>query len=440
MIDDIFLARQPILDEDRATFGYELLYRSNASDESAMVTDPDAATQAVVERTLLDWGIDTVVGDRFGFINVGPDIFSSGLYRALPAEGIVAEVRATAPVDDEMVDALVLARREGYHIALDHVQSLDVVKNSRILEHASMIKVDIAATPASEIQQIVRLGKQVNPQMKFIAERVETYEQFDISVTLGFELFQGYFFAKPQLLSRRARPANAVAALNLLAEVQKPDIDIGEIEELVGRDPTLAFKLLGVVNSCSFGLSRRVGSLRQAIVLLGLRHVRDLAMLLTLSATDDVSGELVLLGATRARLCALLAEDPKSEASGSDVAFTVGLLSVTDALYGTTLEELMEELPVEPQVTAALLDGVGPLAKHLEIARACERGDVDTLTDLVGDRLDEVLKLSSEALQWADDFRSEVGDKRSKVRLEPSKPDAAEVDSTPSDLAVAAPA
>ena len=414
MTDDIFLARQPILDEDRNTFGYELLYRSQAGGEAAAFADPDAATRSVVERTLLDWGIEHVVGERFGFINAGPEIFSSGMYRALPAEGIVIEVRATAPVDDDMLDALVVARRDGYHIALDDVQSLAIVADSRLLEHASMVKVDISATPPNDIERILSIGLDANPHMKFIAERVETHAQFEESVTVGFELFQGYFFAKPQLMSRRSRPASAVSALSLLAQVQKPDIDIDEIEDVVSRDPTLAYRMLGVVNSCAFGLSRRVSSLRQAIVLLGLNQVRNLAMLLTLSVSESVNSELVTLGATRARMSRNLTSDP----SMKDSAFTVGLLSVTDTMYGTAMEELLADLPVDREITEALTEGTGPLARTLALAIACERGDIDTLVEMAGSDVDVVLGHHAEAIAWADGFRAEVGEQKSKVRVE----------------------
>lgn len=418
MIDDIFLARQPILDEDRNTFGYELLYRARPGD-SASFTDPDAATQSVVEHTLLDWGIDRVVGERFGFINSGPAIFSSGMYKALPPEGIVIEFRATAPVDDEMLAALVQARRDGYHIALDDVSSAALVRSSRVLEHASMLKVDVTATPADEVREIIDFAAQVKPDLKFIAEKVETHAQFEECVEAGFHLFQGYFFAKPQVLSRRSRPANAVSALALLAEVQKPDIQIPELEDLVGSDATLAFRMLGVVNSCAFGLGRRVSSLRQAMVLLGLKQVRNLAMLMTLSATDNASSELITLGAARARLASSLTPESQSP----EAAFTVGLLSVTDSLYGTSMDELLSELPVDAAIAEALLDGTGQLGHTLDVVLAAERGDFQRLEELVGaDDLEHVLALQAESLAWADSLRGEIGSKPSKVKVAGLKP------------------
>lgn len=418
MIDDIFLARQPILDEDRNTFGYELLYRSRPGD-SASFADPDAATQSVVEHTLLDWGIDRVVGERFGFINSGPSIFSSGMYKALPPEGIVIEVRATGPVDDETAEALTQARRDGYHIALDDVSSAELVRTSRVLEHASMLKIDVTATPPAEVREIIEFASRVKPDLKFIAEKVETHAQFEECVEAGFHLFQGYFFAKPQVLSRRSRPANAVSALALLAEVQKPEIQIPELEDLVGSDATLAFRMLGVVNSCAFGLGRRVSSLRQAMILLGLKQVRNLAMLMTLSATDNASSELITLGAARARLASALTP----ESDGPEAAFTVGLLSVTDSLYGTPMEELLAELPVDAAIAEALLDGTGQLGRTLDIVLAAERGDYQRLEEMVGEEdLGHVLALQAEALAWADSLRSEIGSKPSKVRIPGLKP------------------
>ena len=147
--------------------------------------------------------------------------------------------------------------------------------------------------------------------------------------SLGFDLYQGYFFAEPEVLTTMARPSGSSAALGLMAEIQRHDLDIARAEELVSSDVTLAYRLLSVVNSSAFGLNRRVESLRHAIVLLGLNQVRHLATLLALSSSSAVDEELIALGAVRARLAASLIEFPDLR----DGAFTAGLLSVTDAIF-----------------------------------------------------------------------------------------------------------
>lgn len=413
MSNDIFLARQPILDADRRTFGYELLYRDGPG-ESTFFEDPDDATQCVIERTLLHWGIDRIVGDRFGLINASANLFRTGLHRALPPEGIIIEVR-DGDYGADTVEALRSARREGYHIALDNVTRLDQIQRSQVLQHASMLKIELSQSNEAEVVAMVQLVRETAPGLLLVAEKVETRAQFDAASALGFDLFQGYFFAKPELMQRAARPANVASALALLAEVHRPDIDIDRVERLVGSDPTLAYRLLAVVNSSAFGLDRRVSSLRHAIVLLGVNQVRHLAMLLTLSASANASEEVITIGATRARLASRLV-DTAEEAAG---AFTVGLLSVTDVLYGAAMSDLLHDLPVSDEIRTALTDGSGALGRALEVAIACERGDATRLIELVPDRIEQTLEDYGEAVQWADALRAQLNAKRSRIELKP---------------------
>ncbi len=412
MSEHVFLARQPIFDRDRHTFGYELLYRNGMTDQ-VIFDDPDDATRCVIERALLDWGMERIIGDRFGFINASPQLIVAGLHRALPPEGIIIELREDEVLDGRTRDALTIARREGYHFALDNIHDHRQLVRSSILDLASMVKVECSQLPASERAAIVAEVRSRQPGALLVAEKIETVEEFSAALEAGFDLFQGYFFAWTEVLSRAARPSSVNSTIALLAEMQRMDIDIDRVEQLVGTDPTLAFRVLAIVNSSAFGLDRRVESLRHAIVLLGVTQVRHLATLLALSASADASVELIALGATRARLASAIV--PTTDLRSS--AFTVGLLSVTDSLYSTPMEELLRELPVSSAIEAALVHGSGELGWVMQVIRACETADVEGLIELAPDRLDEVQEAYAEAVGWSDTIRLQLADKRSTTRL-----------------------
>ncbi len=413
MTEHVFLARQPILDRDRSTFGYELLYRNGMTDH-VMFDDPDDATRCVIERALLDWGMERIIGDRFGFINASPQLIVAGLHRALPPEGIIIELTENEPLDGRAIDALLLARRDGYHFALDNIVSHEQLRQSVVLGFASMVKVECGRMSEHELERVVTEIRERQPSALLVAEKIETTAQFTAAADAGFDLFQGYFFARTEVLSRAARPSSVTSTIALLAEMQRSDIDINRVEELVGTDPTLAFRVLAIVNSSAFGLDRRVESLRHAIVLLGVTQVRHLATLLALSASTDASVELITLGATRARLASAIAGRDELRSS----AFTVGLLSVTDSLYGTPMEELLSELPVSSAIENALLRDEGELGWLMKVIRACESADVETLSDLVPpERFTAVQHAYADAIVWADTIRAQLNDRRSRTVL-----------------------
>lgn len=412
-VGDVFLARQPILDRELRTFGYELLYRDGPEGGGAYASDdPDVATTSVMQRAVLDWGMSRLIGDRFGFINASPQFVVNGLHRALPPEGIILELRSDAVYDASTLEALAAAQRDGYHFALDNVRSAHQLRSVPALPVVSMVKIEVSRAHADELVEMVEWVRSERPGALLVAEKVETAADYHLAFDADVDLFEGYFFARPEVLRRAFRPSNVAAAVSLLAEIQRPDIAVDRIEELVGSDPSLAYRLLAVVNSSAFGLDRRVDSLRHAIVLLGISQVRHLAALIALSSQTDSAEELITTGAVRARLASTVA--PEELRSG---AFTVGLLSVLEALYRVPMDELLEDLPVSSEIRDALVDATGPYAPYLDLVLACERADVARLVDIVPGRIDEVQEAYSSAVQWADVLRGQIVGGRSRVAL-----------------------
>ncbi len=403
MNNEIFIGRQPILDSDRQTFGYELLYRNGP--HTAMLSEsPDDATRCVIERALLQWGMEKIIGNRFGLINASASLIVAGLHRTMPPEGIIFEICESTPFDDPTYDALVGARHDGYHFALDNVTRLSDLVGSRLLPHASIVKIELCDALESEIPRLIEVARERAPGVLVAAEKVETAADFARCLEFGFDLFQGYFFAEPEVLKRPARPANVASAMALLAEMQRTDIDIDRTVELVGSDPSLTFRLMAIANSSAFGLDRRVDSLRHTVILLGLGQVRRMAGLIASSTEGGASEELIRLGATRARMIGSLVPG----GAASSIGFTVGLLSVTDAIYHTPMSELVRELPLSTEIASALVDGTGALGRALDIVRACEAGDVARLAELDAGSFEHLRLMYAEAIEWADDLRAQI--------------------------------
>lgn len=395
MTDHVFLARQRILDTERVIFGYELLFRGGP-DRATAFDDPDAATRGVMERVLLQWGMEHVVGDRFGFINASANLIVNGLHEAMPPEGIIIEVREPEPFDDATVAAIRHARLDGYHFALDNVRRLGDLEHSELLPLASMVKIELTTTHHAEIDRLIAIARERSPGILIVAEKVESAVDFNRCVDHGFDLFQGYHLHEPEVLQRPARRVSRSSA-TALKHALGSGIDVEATEAVVNADPSLAFRLLAAVNANAFGLDRDVGSLDQAIALLGVTKLRCLAELLA-SSTDTLDDETELIrGAARALMAAQLLDGTGHERAG----VTAALLSVTDRMYETSIGELIDELPLSDEIADALLSGRGRVGQTLDVIRACERGDRTALADLVPGRSDEMLALHDMAAERA---------------------------------------
>lgn len=409
MTSEVFLGRQQIVDAEREIFGYELLYRGGPDTETAF-DDPDAATRCVMERVFLQWGMERVVGDRFGLMNASSSLVVRGLHEAMPPEGMIIEMREPTPFDEATVDALHKARTNGYHFALDNVIRLGDIERSKLLPLASIVKIELTTAHHAEIERLVAVARDRSPGVLVVAEKVESQDEFNRCIDRGFDLFQGYHLHEPEVMRRPARHVTRRSAATLHESLQG-EIDVALVEAIVASDPTLAFRLLSAVNANAFGLDRRVTTIAEAVALLGVSKLRYLADLLASSADavgDDAVGHLddVRRGVARADMAATLLED--SELEDSDLVrsgVTAALLSVVDRLYDAPLADLLDELPMSEATTRALLHGTGRVGETLDVIRACERSDRATLDALSPGRVDELLELYNGAVERARDGR-----------------------------------
>jgi EAL and modified HD-GYP domain-containing signal transduction protein len=397
MSSEVSLGRQRIVDADREIFGYELLYRGD--NEPGPGFDPDAATRSVMERVFLQWGMEHVVGDRFGLVNSSASLIVNGLHEMMPPEGMIIEVCEPEPFDDHTVDVLRRARLGGYHFALDNVSRLGDLERSELLPLASIVKIELTTAHHLEIDRLIRVARERSPGVLIVAEKVESHEDFNRCIDQGFDLFQGYHLSEPEVLRRPARPATRESALALEAALAG-DADLAHVEEVVASDASLTFRLLTAVNANAFGLDRRVETIDEAVALLGIGKLRCLAVLLAASNDtigDDAHAEEIDRGAARAEMMTALLVDTELVRCG----VTAGLLSVVDRLYDAALADLLGELPVSDVLVGAVLHGTGVVGRALDVVRACERGDFVALEDLAPGRRDELVSMHEHAVAAA---------------------------------------
>jgi EAL and modified HD-GYP domain-containing signal transduction protein len=363
----VTVARQAIYNANLQVIGYELLYRHSA-DNTAVIDDAAAATAQVIIAAVIDIGLNTLVGSHPGFINCPGDILTRPESMPGPAERVVIEVLEDVVADDEVRAGIKCLRDRGHLIALDDFEYGAL--SHALLDMADIVKIDLQAVDDQELEMYARDLR--GSGLRLIAEKVETRGQFERCRDLGFDCFQGWFLQRPEMFSGRRVPVNRLGLLQLLVQLCDPDISVTELASRVSADAGLSVGVLRCINSSFYGLARRVESIEQAIVLLGLDTLRSLCTLVALAGFADRPASLMAQAVIRARMCELLAVAAGHRDRGR--YFLTGLLSMSDVMLGVPLVEAMAALPVTPDVTQAVTAQQGVLGEALRCCRQYERG------------------------------------------------------------------
>lgn len=365
---EIFVGRQPIYDRQLKVVGYELLFRSYEGDHAEFL-DGDLATSQVILNTFTEIGLERLVGNGLAFINLTRSFILGEYSPPLAKHRVVLEILEKIPVDNELIEALRLLSARGYQLALDDV--VDPHDVDPLLDIVDFVKLDLAAVERGRLEEHVATLRQHN--VKLLAEKVETQDEFKLCRDLGFDYFQGYFLCRPNVVRGQRMPNTRLAIMRLLAKLQVPDIEFGRLEEIVQQDISLSYKLLRLINSAFYARPTEIKSIRQALTLLGIRQVQAWLALLVLSRIDDKPHELMITAMVRAKMCELLTLGLKEHSA--ETGFMIGLFSVLDALLDLPLEEVLASLPLAEEVTRALLHHEGQLGAVLGCVLAYERGN-----------------------------------------------------------------
>jgi len=371
----VFLGRQPILDRGGALCAFELLFRAGVAN-LAQITDDADATMQVITRLIGDMGLSAVLGDHTGYVNVDRSVLMSDVVQLLPPERFVLEILETVTFDDALFRRCNDLRRAGFRLALDDVSQVC----PRLLEFlpcVDIVKIDFIECPRGRLAGLIGAVRQHGKVS--IAEKVETREDHDAAMRAGFELFQGYHFAKPQVLTSRRITPSRDALLRLMVLLSAAP-GIVELEAGLKRIPTLVIQLLRLLSSSAFGLARTVSSMREAIMLVGTRQITRWAQLLLFADghLDALrSDPLSQMCGTRARFMELAAGRLRPDDDRfADAAFMTGVLSLVHVLFGGAVEDIVSTFPIHADIRRALLDRHGELGLLLNATEAAESGEL----------------------------------------------------------------
>ncbi len=404
--EELFLGRQPILDREQRLFAYELLFR-NGQRNAADVTDGVQATATVIANAFSELGIEAALGTHRGFINVDEQFLFSDMLELLPRHAVVLEILETVPPTEAVIERCTALKAAGFTLALDDVIQLQP-EYAELLELVEIVKVDIQ--PLSRVE-LMQLTMKLKPKGKtLLAEKVDSREQMEQCLKLGFTLFQGYYFAKPTIIAGKKLDHSQLALMKLMG-LLLGDADTAELEAALKPEPGLTVNLLRLTNSVGAGCTERITSLGHAITVLGRRQLQRWLQLLVFASgkAGGTDNPLLAMAATRGRLMELLAAELQpGDSQLADQAFMVGIMSLMPALVDMPIAEVIAPLGLTGAVHDALCAGSGTLGALLQIAESSEDGDLQrlqtALASLPALGPKAINRAQTQALLWANEI------------------------------------
>ncbi|WED21761.1 HDOD domain-containing protein [Vibrio sp. JC009] len=400
-----YVARQPIFNKSKQTIGYELLFRDGEHNAFPTSVGENRATYRLVSESFLSVGRNPAFQTSRCFINFPYDSIIQGLPKTLPKEQVVIEILETCEPTKELLEAVRDLNRAGYVVALDDFNH--DYKWDEFLPYVHILKLDIMRMGIDDACDYVIEQRERGVNVSFLAERVETQDEFDAAKEAGFRFFQGFFFSKPEMLKQKYVSPDQVLALELIKEVIKPEVNYTKVESILEKDVSLSYKLLRFVNSASPRIDEPITSFKQALVYLGqdkLKIFVSLAVASFISAEKPL--ELYSLSMQRAQFCQLMSRHDKFREHRQN-AFIIGLFSMLDALLDSTLDELVADLPLPESAKEALIWRAGAYGSLLKMQECYERADwlgLESECKALGLELTDVSTELSQAQKWSQDM------------------------------------
>ncbi len=399
---DVFVARQPIFDRNKRIYAYELLFRTGMSNAFPDL-DGETATSSLLSSSFFTIGIEQISGGNKVFINFTEDLLLRGTPAMFPSGKIMVEVLEDVTPSTEVLESCKKLVAAGYELALDDFVFTEQWRP--LVAIAKIIKIDFRLTGMEEIKGIV---KTVKPYpCRLLAEKIETYSEFQQARDMGFSYFQGYFFAKPEILKNKDIPSPQLTLLQLITEVSRAEFDVSRLEKLINQDVSVPFKLLKYLNSALFYRVQPISSIRQAIAFLGERGIRQFVSLIAASKlSENKPTELIRTSIIRARMLELMAENLHK--SNSSDYFMLGLFSLIDAMLDNEMDYLLNQLPLTESVKNALGERRGSMFPFLESIELYETGNWSDFENvLAGIGLDPARYpvFYMDSVGWADNYQ-----------------------------------
>ncbi len=396
---DAYVARQPIFNKSMQIYAYELLF-CDGTDKYLPEMDGDIATNQVLNNSVINIGMNEICGGKKSFINFTANLLIKQVPLLLSKEDIVVEILENVEPEEALLQACREMSNKGFLLALDDFVYMPKLKP--LVELADIIKFDFRISTIEEIKSYIELLP--DPKPRLLAEKIETIEEFNIALDMGFEYFQGYFFCKPEIIKGKKIETSQLAQLEIMAAINGDDLDFAKITNLVLHDVGISYKLLRYINSPFFAKPQKISSIKHALVYMGAPELRRFMSLMTISnLAEDKPDELISIACIRGKFCELLGDVSGKKVNISEL-FTVGMFSLLDTILGQPMRDILEKIPLSANLVTALVEKKGLLAAFLIMVVAYEQGHwpiVKTLAEKLKIPEDKVPALYLEACQWS---------------------------------------
>ncbi len=405
---DFLLARQPIFNRELAVVAYELLYR-NSDKNFANVIDGEKATSSVLVNTLLTGDVGALTDGLPAFINFTDQLIIDEIPLILDPNQIVIEILEDVFISPDFIEAVKKLKQYGFRVALDDF--VNTTHFDALIPLVDIIKVDLLITSKEDLVDIVKRYKR--PGLIMLAEKVESMEEFQNVLDLGFDYFQGFFFAKPVIMRGTDVKGFNANLLRVVDAMHKPEPDFRNIAHIIECDISLTYKLLRVVNSAAYFRRNKIQNIQQALALLGIKELKKWLYLIVLrEQSHDKPSELLMLSLIRAKFSEAINKElfHKKEASES---FMTGMLSLLDTMMNRPLADLVKELPLDEAIQKALLGEDNSLSRILKVVTSYEKADWEPFYQMANQlKLDPMVvpTLYFDSLSWAGEIVESIGD------------------------------
>ena len=372
LFEYFYVARQPILDNQNRTYGYELLFRTGADKNVANITDQDHATLSVATSGFIK-SQESLDQSKKIFINFTENLILEKAPRGLPPEVTVIEILEDIIPTEALIKEIKSLKEDGYIVAVDDFEGSDV--QEAFLDIADIIKVDILNKTEDEIREIY--AKIEDKKAIKLAEKVDSLEMYNFLKGLGFDLYQGFYFAKPENLTGKKLRSGQISKLRILNVINDPDLTPKALIDIIAVDPGITYQLLRFINSAAFGLTIKIESVNHAVSLLGMKQLKYWIRMAVMSEMmgDQQTPELYFMALNRGRLLEELANDGFIKGISPDSMFLFGMLSLIDVMLGVPLKEVLDELPLSEDLIEGYRDETSHFNKYLQLVRAIEMAD-----------------------------------------------------------------
>lgn len=399
-----YVARQPILDSNLQVVAYELLFR-DGEDNCFPDVDPDQATSNILTNNHLTLGLENVTGGKISYLNFHTGTLVTNFPDFLEPSKVVIEILEDVDVNDALLSAIIAIKQKGYTLALDDFD-FDP-KWEPFYPYIDIIKVDVLQFSILEISRFI--NKILHLKVVLLAEKVESEKHFEQLKMLGFTLFQGYFFARPEMMKQKKISTTKQGVLELISLASKTSLDFEAMGNIFKGDPGLTYKLLRFINNPTFGRSQDITSLKHALIYIGDIELKKFIALLALSnLCESKPSEIMRLSLVRAKFCEQIS-DLRKDSENPPKAFLTGILSLIDGLLDDSIDAVLDILPVHQEIKSALLNQENYLFFYLDLAKKMEQGywkSGEKIAASLGITAEDCFNAHQSALSWSDEMLS----------------------------------